>query len=264
MPQYAKELAHVYRQLGHFEKQYQIFPEAQEHLNQAMILCRKLVEDYPALPDYRLELANVATELAHFLAKNDPALAEKTYREGVEAIARLADKQPPDPSHLYALGRVYCQMAENFMDHKKWHDARPAFEESVRYFRKALDLRPQNPGYRQDLLDTINDLSFILLKLGETTKAAEAAEELPRLRPNDSKSYYAAAIFLTKCLMVSKDEGKEYGHRAVRVLQQAAENRLIKDPSILEKAVFAPLLDRHDFLWLCQSLAPAGSPPTWP
>ena len=81
VPQYAKELACVYKQLGHFEKlQYKKFPQAQKHLNQAMILCRKLVEKYPALPDYRLELADVATELTYFLAQNDPALAENLPR----------------------------------------------------------------------------------------------------------------------------------------------------------------------------------------
>ena len=98
------------------------------------------------LPDYRLELADVATELTYFLAQNDLALAEKTSREGVEAISKLAEKQPPDPSHLYALGRVYGQMAENFMDQEKWHDACAAFEQSVRYFRKAPGLTTSEPG----------------------------------------------------------------------------------------------------------------------
>ena len=206
----------------------------------------------------------MATELTYFLAQNDLALAEKTSREGVEAISKLAEKQPPDPSHLYALGRVYGQMAENFMDQEKWHDACAAFEQSVRYFRKALDLRPQNPGYQKYLINTTYDLSVSLLKSGETTKAAEAAEELPELCPRVLRSYYAAAILLAKCLMVSHDESKEYGCRAVRVLQQAAENQLIKTPSELKDPRFAPLQDRDDFRQLCKSLAPAVSPPTRP
>jgi len=101
--------------------------------------------------------------------------------------------------------------------------------------------------------------SFILLELGETAMAAKAAEELPRLVPEDRKSYYGAAALLTKCLNASKDEGQDYGRRAVGVLQKAVENGLIKDAKQLDFKEFHQLKERDDFRRLRQSLEPPRS-----
>jgi hypothetical protein len=148
-------------------------------------------------------------------------------------------------------------MAQLFMTIKKRDKARLAIEQSMRYHRQALDLSPENIQYRANLHDAVGVSSIILRELGETAMAAKAAEELPRLLPQNLKSYYIAASLLTKCQKASKDKGQDYGLRAVRVLRQAAENRLINDSKGLDFPDFAPLKERDDFRRLRQSLEPS-------
>jgi hypothetical protein len=166
----------------------------------------------------------------------------------------LADHQPPVPSYLNAMGRAHYEMAQLLMILKKSDDARSAIEQSIAEHRRALDLSPENVDYRANLHAAIGVSSFILLELGETAMAAKAAEELPRLVPEDPKSYYSAAALLAKCLNASKDEGQDYGRRAVGVLQKAVENGLIKDAKQLDFKEFRALKERDDFHRLRQSL----------
>jgi len=139
---------------------------------------------------------------------------------------------------------------------KKRDDARSAIEQSIGYHRRALDLSPENVDYRANLRAAIGVSSFILLELGETAMAAKAAEDLPRLVPEDPKSYYNTATLLTKCLNASKDQGQDYGRRAVGVLQKAVENGLIKEAKQLDFKEFRELKERDDFRRLRQSLEP--------
>ena len=98
--------------------------------------------------------------------------------------------------------------------------------------------------------------SVILVDLGETASSANAAEELPRLRPDDVDSYRIAAVRLIKCLNAAKDQRQEYGRRAVGILQKAVDKRLIKDAKQLNFKEFRELKERDDFGRLLKSLEP--------
>ena len=257
IPQYRQELASVFRNLGKAEEEAGQPTQALNDLKRALQIRKKLVDDSPGFPEHRMDLAVVASELAYLLAASDAAAAETVAGEAVKTLAKLADHQPPIPSYVNALGRAHYEMAQLFMMIKKRDDARSSIDRSIRYYREALDLSPENFQYRTNLHAAVGVSSIILLEQGETAMAAKAAEELPRLLPEDLKSYYFAASLLTKCLNASKDEGQDYGLRAVRVLRQAAENRLIKDSKGLEFPDFAALKERDDFRRLRQSLEPA-------
>jgi tetratricopeptide (TPR) repeat protein len=138
----------------------------------------------------------------------------------------------------------------------KRDDARSEIEQSISDCRRALELNPENGDYRSNLHELIADSAIILLELGHTAMAAKAAEELPRLRPQDLNSYYRAAILLTDCLTASKDESEDYGGRAVGVLQQAVNRGLIKEKKQLNHTEFRPLKLRDDFDKLYKSIQP--------
>jgi len=258
VPQYRQELASVCLQLGQLEEKARQPTQALGHLERALQLLKKLVADFPDLPDHRLAFAEVANAVAYHLCSSNPALAETTTREAVGSMDKLADHQPPVPSYLNALGLAYHEMAWLFEKKlNKRNDARSAIEQSIRYCREALDLSPENPEYRANLHAAIQDSSIILRELGETARAAEAAEQLPRVLPEDPNSYYYGAALLTKCMNASKDE--DYGRRAVVILQKAVENGLIKDAKQLDFKEFHELKERDDFRRLRQSLEPPRS-----
>lgn len=256
MPQYRQELASVFLNLGKLEKENGQPTQALNDLKRALQLRKTLVDDSLNFPEHRIDLAIVASELAYLLIASDPAAAETVAREALEGLAKLADHRPPIPSYVNALGRAQYEMAQLLMMLKKPDDAGSAIEQSIRYHREALDLSPENSDYRANLRAAYNVSSIVLRDLGETARAADAAEQLPRILPEDRGSYYNAAALLTKCLKASRNQGQDYGRRAVRVLQQAAENRLIKDPKELDFPDFADLKERDDFRRLRQSLEP--------
>jgi len=254
VPQYQQELASVFRNLGLAEENGQP-TQALEDLKRALEIRKKLVDDAPNFPTHRMDLAVVACEVAYLLAASNASAAESVARAALQSVAKLADHQPPIPSYMDALGRAYYEMAQLFMMIKKAEDARSAIEQSIRYHSQARDLRPESDQYRAHLYAALGLSSRILLELGETAMAAKAAEELPRLLPEDVRSYYNAAAFLTKCQSASKDEGQDYGRRAVSVLQNAAENGLIKEAKQLNFKEFHELKEREDFRRLRESLA---------
>jgi tetratricopeptide (TPR) repeat protein len=254
VPQYQQELASIFWNLGLAEKDGQRTLALQD-LKRALEIRKKLVELAPGFPAHRMDLAVVANEVAYILAASDPAGALAIAHEGLASVTKLGDHQPPIPSYVDALGRAHYEVAHLFMLINKRADARAAIEQSVRYHRQALDLRAENGQYRAHLFAAVSVSSRILLELGDTAMAAKAAEELPRLLPEDVASYYRAATFLTMCQTASKDEGQDYGRRAVSVLQKAAENGLIKEAKQLNFKEFRELRERDDFRRLRDSLA---------
>jgi tetratricopeptide (TPR) repeat protein len=256
IPQYQQELATVFRCLAKLEKAAGQPTQARCDLKEALRVHKHLVDESPGFPEYRLELAVVAGEVAELLTTSDPATAEAAGREGVSAVSKLADQEPPIPSYLNAAGRAHFEMAALLLTLNKPDDARSAIEQSIHYIREALELSPENPLYRRNLYAAVGVSSKILLALGEFATAAKAAEELPRLRPGELLSYYHAATLLTKCLNASQDVSQNYGGRAVGVLEQAVKSGLIKHTEQLTFPEFAALQKRDDFISLMQSLVP--------
>jgi tetratricopeptide (TPR) repeat protein len=256
IPQYQQDLAFVLRNLGLAAKLAGQPAEALIDLSAALRIRKKLTDDAPGFPEHRMDLAVEAGEVAYLLAASDPAAAETVAREALDRVAKLADHQPPIPSYVDSVGRAHYEMAKLLMTIKKRDDARSAIEQSIRYHRQALDLRPENFEYRANLGAAVGLSSEILLDRGETAAAANAAEELPRLIPGDVNSYSNAAKLLMKCLNAAKDQRQEYGRRAVGILQKAVDERLIKDAKQLNFKEFRELKERDDFSRLLKSLEP--------
>jgi tetratricopeptide (TPR) repeat protein len=256
IPQYRQELASVTRNLGKALANGQS-AQALSDLKEALRIRKQLVEDSPGFPEYRMELAVLAQEVAYLVAARDPAAAETIAREAVSALSELALREPPIPSYVHAVGRAHYELAQLLMIPKKCDQARSAIEQSIFYHRRALELSPENVDYRANLQAAIGVSSIILIEGGETAKAADAAEELPRLMPQDLKSYYNSATLLTKCLRASTDEPQSYGRRAVAILEKAVENGLIKEAKQLDYTEFRALRERDDFRRLRQGLVPS-------
>ena len=89
----------------------------------------------------------------------------------------------------------------------------------------------------------------IRVHLGQHERVAAAAEQLPRVSPNDRVEYLRAAQFLAKCVLLAGTDPvlKEmYGRRAVEMLRQAFA-RGFKEARELQAPAFDPLRHREDF-----------------
>ncbi len=117
-------------------------------------------------------------------------------------------------------------------------------------------MSPESPKYKGWLYNDYGVLSNILLRLNEIEGAAKAAEKLPRILSDQLKTYCDTVVLLTKCAIASKDQGPDYGGRAVQVLRKAVAEKVIRDPKQLDLPQFRALKDREDFRRLRESLKP--------
>jgi len=274
VPQYRQELAAVYLNLGRIEPKGKQGTKARADLTRARDLCKEVVDQsrQGAVPDLRLDLAIADLELAPCLEQTQPvgesaaarasarsellAAGESAVHEAIEQLKMLAAGRPgvPDYANVH-LGRAYLQLAKRLVRNNKPDEARRAAEQAIHYNEAALKLSPENREYQRWLWEDYLGFSLILLKLpDQTERAAQAALELPRLRPLDPDSYLGAAECLAQCARASKDPGRDYGGRAGQMLKTAVEKGLIHHAKQLDPARFPSLKDRDDFKALRQSL----------
>jgi hypothetical protein len=163
----------------------------------------------------------------------------------------MAERYPDVPAYRVDLGRAYARLA--LILHEDPAEARPLAQRAVREHVTALESSPDSPNYRKDLWGDEVILSEILLRLGAIDAAALAAEELPRLVPDNLKSYQYAVDRLTRCARASEDHRSDYEARAVRALEEAVKRRVIRDARQLEE--FRALKHLDDFRKLGASLS---------
>ena len=143
--------------------------------------------------------------------------------------------------------------------------ARRLLDQAIRHLRAALEANPRNAAYHEYLGDSLGLFAKTLIQLGEHAEAAEAAEQVPGVRPEALEQHLRAAALLTKCVgLASADRHladakrhvleKKYAYRAVKILRIAVQQGLLKDVRGLDLEDFDPLRERDDFKALRETL----------
>ena len=140
--------------------------------------------------------------------------------------------------------------------------------------RIARDADPRNGHYRRFLLTDWTNLATIHRAQGDHAALASAAEELPRLAPEDPDQYTMAAWNLAEAADLAsndsklspsqqKERSRAYARRAVELLREAVR-RGFDNAEILEAPDFDPLreFDRDAFEPLLRDMRANSSPAT--
>ena len=267
VPEYWQELATVYLNQGKVKRklnQVTNQPEknATDELIRARDLRRKLVQ-HPkekALPEHHLALADACLELASY--RLDPA-AESAIQEAfgqLEALEANYNAGDAIPAYLQAArGRAYCSRAK--LPSRPLQEAIADARQAIILHAAAHQSYPESPIFREGLIEDYQVLSVRLRALQDTAAAAEAAEELPALVPDELKSYLAAAHQLAFCKGETQETTAGYQTRAVKMLLSAYEKGLLRDPRQLDLKSWkglASLKGRDDFQKLQQALKSPG------
>ena len=275
VPSYREELANVCTFLGRLDRGGKA---GQANLERALGLASELADRFPNVPKYCMLPASVCRALAENLAQRDAAAAESFARKSIAQLDLLKARYPKVPEYLnMALGRSFYQWAKTLGDIARARSAardtggldkaRSAVRQAMLYHQAALDSSPESPRYRQSLWDDYDYEARILLQPAKIEAdaaarghhidgAAEAAEQLPRLLPDRSRSYVWGATLLVKCAQASGDQGGNYFDRAVKVLKKGVEDAVIRQAVDLDNRDLDPLKSRDDFQKLRQSLKP--------
>ena len=133
-----------------------------------------LVVDFPAVPEYRLDLAASHNSLGLLLAGlGKRPEAEEQYHTALAIQVKLAADFPDIPTYRQELARSHNDLGAVLVD----LDKRP---EAEKQYRLALAIReklaadfPTLPAYRQDLAASHNNQGNLLVGLGKRPEAGE-------------------------------------------------------------------------------------------
>ena len=172
---------------------------------------------------------------------------------------------PDVPEYECALGRTLHDLSFLLCSRTDFQGARRLLDQAIRHLRTALEANPRNAAYHEYLGDSLGLFAKTSIQLGEHAEAAEAAEQVPGVRPEALEQHLRAAALLTKCVGLAsadrhladakrRDLEKKYAYRAVKILRSAVQQGLLKDVRGLDLEDFDPLRERDDFKALRETL----------
>jgi eukaryotic-like serine/threonine-protein kinase len=265
---YQHELASILNNLGLLRKEAGRLDDALSAFREAIELQYSLVAGSLQRPDYRLSLAVTRLNLASVLESTDVREATRIYRDALSVQEHLTADFPDVAEYQSAQGRTLYSLARLQLG-EGGDGAVVLLDRAIRQHRLALENDPRDRAVREFLRDDFSVLCLALLRSVAHERAAKTAEELPKILPDDLSEYLRAAAFLVESADSAssdpvltdarrKEVAESYAVRAVGLLRQAADRRLLADPDALRIKELAPLRSREDFERLRQSLFERG------
>jgi serine/threonine-protein kinase len=166
-------LAHVRRQLGEPEA-------ARADHEQTRAIFAQLAAAFPAVPDYRHELARNCHDLGVVLARlgNRPE-EEAAYRQALALEEQLVADFPAVPDYRHDLAKHCTALGNLLVEVGRQPEAERALRRALSLLEQLAADFPTMPEYRQTLAVSHLNLGVLLAHLG---KPAEAATMLRRAR----------------------------------------------------------------------------------
>jgi tetratricopeptide (TPR) repeat protein len=272
VPQYRRELALVHSNLGHAKQGPALHREAEQDYRRALDLLGSLAHEFPEIPEYRQKATAESIQLNILNAETTSPDAERVVQEALQEQERFVAAYPEVPEYANVLGRQYFEMGRLLIGQGDANGLERYLEPAIRHHRAALRADPENLSYRINLGEDLVFKARALIARDDHVRAADAAEELPRLLPADLRGYLEAASFLVKCAAAAARDtalaepqrqarAAAYESRAIQVLAQAVARRLIQGVGPLDIPELSRLRTRTDFQQLRKAVrdVPVGS-----
>jgi eukaryotic-like serine/threonine-protein kinase len=148
--------------------------DAQHAFQQACDLLQQLKQEYPAVPDYRQELAVSFNHLGNLWRDTRPKESEKAYRDSLALRKSLADDFPTVPLYRQELAASYHSLGFALQAAGRQDDAEEAYGQAVRILEKLVRDYPNTPDYPYQLAGSYNNHGVLL----QTTNRLTDAEKL--------------------------------------------------------------------------------------
>ncbi len=152
--------------------------EAEEAWNSSVEMYNRLVDDYPAVPVYRQELAQVLSGLSSVCYHTRRIAEAKSFREKNLAIhRRLVADFPDEPGYRNDLATAVRGWGLLLKNTGEPREAEQAYRESLEIHRQQTNDFPKDTGYLQELAQTQMDLADVLMQLDRSAEAEELQRE---------------------------------------------------------------------------------------
>lgn len=198
---YRYELAGTLLELGNVLRLAKRALEAEHAYREAIVLYEELAAQTAAPADYHFELAGALNNLGLLLtSERRPGEAEKCHVAAREWLTKLVKEEPLQMEYASRLGVTLVLLAGLPTRQGNAVEACSLLEEAAGHHRTALQLRPGDKAYRENLRETLVGLTAAQLRLGQHAAAAATAAELPTRFPEDWQEQYRGAAFLAYCM----------------------------------------------------------------
>jgi tetratricopeptide (TPR) repeat protein len=172
---YQPALARSRSNLGQILREQARYAEAEEALRQALIVQQKQVDEFPAVPKGRWELALSYDELGIVLAElGKPAEAEAAFRQNLDLRKKLADDFPKVLEYRGALAGACNNLGYLLWRQKQYAEAEEAYRQSLDLQEKLVAEAGAVPGHRQDLARSYDNLGYLMRDLMKFVEAETA------------------------------------------------------------------------------------------
>jgi len=174
VPGYREDWAHSYDRLRALLQQAGgRLPEEEQALLKALTLFEALVNDFPAIPDYRRSVATVCNNLAlRYRATDRVREAEAMHRRALVERQKLAEAMPTVPYYRQLVGHSHFNLGILLLESDRRADALKALDTARGIFSELVDNFPPNASYRQDLAAVCNSLGNLRRAAGQYEAAA--------------------------------------------------------------------------------------------
>ena len=150
-----------------------------------MDLAEALEKADPDNPVYWNTLVQPYTNLVNLVTAQN-ALSDdlpKLWERRADNVRKLAAAYPKAAAVQSTAGFTLEDMAAWLRERRRLPEARDALKQAVAYQQAAVDLAPQQKGYRSMLCDESLVLAETLLALNDRAGAADAVAELNKVKP---------------------------------------------------------------------------------
>jgi serine/threonine protein kinase len=180
--------------------------EAWEPEQRAIDIWEQLVSEYPDVAQHRIDLAENVHEQARLLrlAKRLEQ-AERTFGRAHELWERLVADNPAEARFRMYLGGHLNNYGQLLEDRGDLNQARACFEQAIVHQEAARKLDPHSATVLAFLRNHYGNLADVLLLLGRHAEAARAAENLPRIVPDQEQCLRATEVLLQCVRLAHKD-----------------------------------------------------------
>jgi tetratricopeptide (TPR) repeat protein len=147
--------------------------EAEAECRKAIALRQKLADDYPAVTEFRSDLAGSLNNLGWLLSEaGKPTEAEAELRKAIALLQKLADENPAVTQFRLWLAAFQGNLAGVLMDvFGKPSEAGTELRKAIALLQKLADDNPTVIQFRNSLANSHNSLASALWMTGKRTEA---------------------------------------------------------------------------------------------
>jgi tetratricopeptide (TPR) repeat protein len=136
---------------------------AKPFYQRALAIQAQLIQDFPAVPEFRHGASDTLNQLGTLLAnQGERASAAEHFRQARDLAVRLAADFPAVPDYRQLLAAVHSNLGRLALETGRWPEGEAEYRQALGILTRLAADAPNVPGRREGLADAHHSLGYIL------------------------------------------------------------------------------------------------------